>query len=102
MRSTHIFRTLRTRESLKRLLKGMGYELRQYTPLRSFAAAREALLRDVDVVVDVGANAGQYGELLRESLGQRDRQRSADRVRVRPAIDDRAGDHRARLLDQWR
>jgi FkbM family methyltransferase len=58
---------LRTRESLKRLLKGMGYELRQYTPLRSFAAARDALLRDADVVVDVGANAGQYGELLRES-----------------------------------
>jgi FkbM family methyltransferase len=43
----------------------MGYELRQYTPLRSFAAARDALLRKVDAVVDVGANAGQYGELLR-------------------------------------
>jgi FkbM family methyltransferase len=43
----------------------MGYEVRQYTPLRSFAAAREALLRRVDVVVDVGANAGQYGDLLR-------------------------------------
>jgi FkbM family methyltransferase len=56
---------LRTRESLKRLLKGIGYELRQRTPLRSFEAAREALLRDVDVVVDVGANAGQYGEQLR-------------------------------------
>jgi FkbM family methyltransferase len=58
---------LRTRESLKRLLKGMGYELRQYTPLRSFAAARDALLQNADVVVDVGANAGQYGEALRES-----------------------------------
>jgi FkbM family methyltransferase len=45
----------------------MGYELRQYTPLRSFAAARDALLRKVDAVVDVGANAGQYGELLRAS-----------------------------------
>jgi FkbM family methyltransferase len=45
----------------------MGYELRQYTPLRSFAAARDALLREVDAVVDVGANAGQYGELLRAS-----------------------------------
>jgi FkbM family methyltransferase len=57
---------LHARESLKRLLKGMGYELRQYTPLRSFAAARDAMLREVDVVVDVGANAGQYGEQLRE------------------------------------
>jgi FkbM family methyltransferase len=46
----------------------MGYELRQYTPLRSFAAAREELMerRAVDVVVDVGANAGQYGTMLRE------------------------------------
>jgi FkbM family methyltransferase len=44
----------------------MGYEVRQYTPLRSFAAARERLLSGVDVVLDVGANTGQYGQLLRE------------------------------------
>ena len=44
----------------------MGYEVRQYTPLRSLAAAREELLAKVDVVLDVGANSGQYGEMLRE------------------------------------
>ena len=44
----------------------MGYEVRQYTPLRSLAAAREQLLAKVDVVLDVGANAGQYGQMLRE------------------------------------
>jgi len=44
----------------------MGYELRRYTPLRSLTAARESLLEGVDVVLDVGANAGQYGEMLRE------------------------------------
>jgi FkbM family methyltransferase len=56
------------RERLRRLARRAGYELRQYTPLRSFAAARDELLarRGVDVVLDVGANAGQYGELLRE------------------------------------
>jgi FkbM family methyltransferase len=56
------------RERLKRLARRAGYELRQYTPLRSFAAARDELMerRGVDVVLDVGANAGQYGELLRE------------------------------------
>lgn len=61
-------RRVNSRELLKRAARRMGYELRQYTPLRSFAAARQALLRslEIDVVVDVGANAGQYGELLRE------------------------------------
>jgi FkbM family methyltransferase len=56
------------RERLRQLARRAGYEVRQYTPLRSFAAAREALMesRGVDVVLDVGANAGQYGELLRE------------------------------------
>ena len=53
---------------MRRLARRAGYELRQYTPLRSFAAARDELIarRGVDVVLDVGANAGQYGELLRE------------------------------------
>jgi FkbM family methyltransferase len=55
------------REVLKRAARRLGYEVRQYTPLRSLAAARQHLLAtlEIDVVVDVGANAGQYGELLR-------------------------------------
>jgi FkbM family methyltransferase len=44
----------------------MGYEVRQYTPLRSLTAAREQLLEGVDVVLDVGANTGQYGTMLRD------------------------------------
>ena len=54
------------RDRINRVARRLGYEVRQYTPLRSFAAARERLLEGVDVVVDVGANTGQYGELLRE------------------------------------
>ena len=56
------------RERLRQLARRAGYEVRRYTPLRSFAAARDELMesRAVDVVLDVGANAGQYGELLRE------------------------------------
>jgi FkbM family methyltransferase len=57
---------LAVRDHINRLARRMGYEVRQYTPLRSLAAAREQLLSRVDVVLDVGANAGQYGELLRE------------------------------------
>jgi FkbM family methyltransferase len=63
---------LAVRERIGRLARRLGYEVRQYTPLRSFAAAREQLLDGIDVVVDVGANAGQYGEGLRE-LGYRGR-----------------------------
>lgn len=57
---------IRNRRLLKHLARRAGYEIRQYTPLRSFAAARLEVLGRVDVVLDVGANAGQYGELLRE------------------------------------
>ena len=62
------------REHIKRAARRMGYEVRQYTPLRSYTAARERLFTSlgIDVVVDVGANAGQYGELLR-GLGFRGR-----------------------------
>jgi len=54
------------REQLKKLARRLGYEVRVYEPLRSLAAARAKLLEGVEVVVDVGANAGQYGVMLRE------------------------------------
>ena len=54
------------RDRINRVARRLGYEVRQYTPLRSLAAAREELLAKVDVVLDVGANSGQYGEMLRE------------------------------------
>ena len=54
------------RDRFNRVARRLGYEVRQYTPLRSLAAAREELLAKVDVVLDVGANSGQYGEMLRE------------------------------------
>jgi FkbM family methyltransferase len=57
---------LTVRDRINRVARRMGYEVRQYTPLRSLTAAREELLANVDVVLDVGANAGQYGELLRQ------------------------------------
>src|SRR5262245_15195595 len=66
-RSTRIFRGLDARDAVRRLTRRMGYEVRQFTPLRSLAAARRELFerRGIDVVLDVGANTGQYGALLR-------------------------------------
>jgi FkbM family methyltransferase len=58
---------LHPREAGRLLARRLGYEVRQFTPLRSLVAARRELFerRAIDVVIDVGANAGQYGELLR-------------------------------------
>jgi FkbM family methyltransferase len=95
------------REHIKRAARRMGYEVRQYTPLRSYAAAREQLFASlgIDAVVDVGANAGQYGELLRE-LGYRGRLISLEPVpeafaaleRV-AAADDRWSARRVAIAD---
>jgi FkbM family methyltransferase len=88
---------LAARKGIRRLARRLGYEVRQYTPLRSFAAARERLLDGIDVVLDVGANAGQYGEGLRE-LGFRGRLVSLEPVAEafaeleRRAADDGAWD----------
>jgi FkbM family methyltransferase len=88
---------LPARNGIRRLARRLGYEVRQYTPLRSFTAARERLLDGIDVVLDVGANAGQYGEGLRE-LGFRGRLVSLEPVAEafaeleRRAADDGAWD----------
>jgi FkbM family methyltransferase len=88
---------LPARNGIRRLARRLGYEVRQYTPLRSFTAARERLLDGIDVVLDVGANAGQYGEGLR-ALGFRGRLVSLEPVAEafaeleRRAADDDAWD----------
>jgi FkbM family methyltransferase len=83
---------LPARNGIRRLARRLGYEVRQYTPLRSFTAARERLLDGIDVVLDVGANAGQYGEGLRE-LGFRGRLVSLEPVAEAFAeLERRAGD----------
>lgn len=56
------------------LLRRLGVELRRYTPEASDHARLAALLRSnrVDLVLDVGANTGQYARSLR-ALGYRGR-----------------------------
>lgn len=58
------------KELLRRTLRSWGYDLHRYLPISSPDAQLAQVLRvfGIDLVLDVGANAGQYGKLLR-SLG---------------------------------
>jgi FkbM family methyltransferase len=49
----------------KKILEGYGYELKQVKRARTLVGWLES--RDIDVVLDVGANIGQFGEQLRSS-----------------------------------
>jgi FkbM family methyltransferase len=59
------------RQKLRRLLRCSGYDIRRYHPAFHPLARRESLLRayNIDVVIDVGANTGQYAAQLRNELG---------------------------------
>ena len=53
---------------LKKVAKRMGWVVARVTPSTSHAERIKRLLAHhrIDLVLDVGANAGQYGKLLRE------------------------------------
>ena len=54
---------------IKKILRMMGLELRLYTPFESDMARLGRLLlhHEISLVLDVGANIGQYGKYLREA-----------------------------------
>ncbi len=56
------------RRAVKRVLRGFGYDVIQYRPSSSDAAKLTALMRHagVDLVLDVGANEGQFAQELRD------------------------------------
>ncbi len=56
---------------LRALLRKTGFDLCRYTPT-SHALARMQYLfvqNNINLVIDVGANKGQFGEMLRENIG---------------------------------
>ena len=56
------------RHALRRMLRTLGYDLSLFSPTEHPIARRAHLLKQagVTVVLDVGANRGQYGQELRE------------------------------------
>jgi FkbM family methyltransferase len=64
---------------LKRILKNaalrFGYDVQRFEPARSRAAQLRAILasHDINLILDVGANVGQFGRELRGPVGYRGR-----------------------------
>lgn len=62
---------MRIRHELRKLLWKLGYDVTRYAPTSHPLARMQQLLRlyDIDTVLDVGANCGQFAELIRHDLG---------------------------------
>ena len=56
---------------IKTLARGFGFDISRYRPDTHHDARYAHLLRtrDIRLILDVGANAGQYGSLLRSDFG---------------------------------
>jgi len=54
---------------IRRLLRRLGYDAHRYIPVLSPGAQQAAIFRSlgINLVLDVGANAGQFGAALREA-----------------------------------
>jgi FkbM family methyltransferase len=61
--------------SLRKLLWSFGYDLAKFTPTAHPLARKRQMLEayEIDTVLDVGANAGQFARQLRRDLGYRQR-----------------------------
>lgn len=61
------------KNTLRRFIRATGYDIVKWHPIAADVAARRRLLDGfgIDVILDVGANAGQFAVSLRESMGYR-------------------------------
>ncbi len=55
------------KQLIKRLARSVGYDIRKYRPSDSIETLVAHILKqqDINLVIDVGANTGQFGQLLR-------------------------------------
>ena len=62
-------------KKIKLLARGLGFDISRYRPDTHHDARYRHLLdtRDIRLILDVGANTGQYGSLLRSTYGYRGR-----------------------------
>ena len=62
---------MRIKHEIRKLLWKTGYDLTRFTPTSHPLARRKQILEfyNIDVVLDIGANAGQYAQALRGDIG---------------------------------
>jgi FkbM family methyltransferase len=63
--------TMRIKHELRKFFWKIGYDITPYTPVSNSIARLQQLLRfyDIETVLDIGANSGQFAEYLREDIG---------------------------------
>lgn len=54
------------KKQIQDLINRLGYQITKYPDESQRRTAKLLTLHNIDVVIDIGANAGQYGSLLRE------------------------------------
>jgi FkbM family methyltransferase len=69
---------------MKNVALRLGFDVQRFIPAASYAAQMKALLswHGVDLILDVGANVGQYGTELRDRVGYTGRVVSFEPMRI--------------------
>lgn len=62
---------MNVKQWIKKLLRAMGYNISQYSATSHPLARRKALIEayNVDLILDIGANTGQFAEEMRGEIG---------------------------------
>lgn len=62
---------MRIRHKIRQVLWKVGYDISEFTPISHPLARRRRIFEfhDIDTVLDVGANAGQFARELRDDIG---------------------------------